>query len=90
MGKSILSLWRQDQRGISLIELMIAVACTSIMVYVLGMALVVGSSQAGVLGTKMTLQDSAREGMLRMLQGVCPSPEVTNKRRFFHVQIKIK
>ena len=58
------------QSGFSLVELMITVALAALISYGIASILRVGNIQAGVIGTQATLQESARDGLVRMVQEI--------------------
>lgn len=61
---------RKEEAGFSLVELMIGLAVSSVMVYVIFVAMRVAGNAMDTSNLKMTIQTSAREGMYRMLQEI--------------------
>ena len=57
-----------DQKGFSLVEVMFAVALSTMIGYVIFMAARTGDQQMDSREGRMTLQDNAREGLHKMIQ----------------------
>lgn len=55
-------------RGFSLIEMMVVSVLAGMIFYGIFMLLRVGSQEANTINTRMTIQDSAREGLAKMLE----------------------
>lgn len=58
------------EKGFSLIELMMVIGLSSIMFYALAMAMRGGSEQLDSTGLRMNIQESAREGLHRIVQEI--------------------
>lgn len=59
-----------QQRGFTLVELMISMVTASVIAYSIFVAMRLGTEQINTAGVKMTIQDSAREGLYRMTQEI--------------------
>lgn len=59
---------QRKEKGFTIIEVMIALALSSIIAYGIYMALRSGDDQIRTAELKMTIQDSAREGLYKMVQ----------------------
>lgn len=59
-----------NQRGFSLLEMMLVIAISTVMMYVLFAALRAGDRQIQAAQVKMAIQESAREGLYRMIQEI--------------------
>jgi len=59
-----------NQKGFSLVELMVAVMVSSFISYGIYMAMIIGSAQTQSTDIKMSIQDSAREGLYKMIQEI--------------------
>ena len=57
-----------DQRGFTLVELMVGLMASAVIAYSIFVAMRLGTEQINTAGVKMTIQDSAREGLYRMIQ----------------------
>ncbi|MDP3921680.1 MAG: type II secretion system protein [Candidatus Omnitrophota bacterium] len=60
----------RSNRGFTLLELMVVVAISSIIFYGIYLVTMVGDRQGQSLEVKMTVQDSARESLYRMIQEI--------------------
>lgn len=60
----------KNQRGFSLIEVMIAIAISSIITFSIFTVMQVTQNQLSTMDTKMLLQDNAREGLYKMTQEI--------------------
>ena len=58
------------QKGFSLVELMMAIGISSMIFYAMFAAMRVGDRQTETSDLRMTIQDSAREGLYRMVQEI--------------------
>jgi prepilin-type N-terminal cleavage/methylation domain-containing protein len=58
----------RDQRGFSLLEMMLVIAISTFMAYVMFAAMRAGDHQIQTAQVKMAIQESAREGVYRMIQ----------------------
>lgn len=59
-----------NEKGMTLIELVIAVVITSILLFGVYVAMFRGNEQVQETGIKMTLQDQGREGLYKMVQEI--------------------
>ncbi len=59
-----------DERGVTLLELMIAISVSTIIAYVLFVARRTAQTQMDTTNVSMSIQTSAREGLYRMLQEI--------------------
>lgn len=58
------------EAGFTLIEVMIVVAISTMIAYTIFVALLAGENHANTAQIRMTIQDSAREGLYRMIQEI--------------------
>lgn len=58
------------EKGFTLVETMVVASISVLVFYAIFIMLRTGSIQANVIGTKLTIEDSAREGLNRMLQEI--------------------
>ena len=61
---------KQNEKGFSLIELMMVIAISSVMFYALAATLRQGSEQLDSAGARMNIQESAREGLYKIIQEI--------------------
>ena len=61
---------KTHEKGFSLIELMMVIGLSSIMFYALSMSMRGGSEQLDSAGLRMNIQESAREGLYRIMQEI--------------------
>lgn len=61
---------RRRQRGFTLTEMMISVGISSMIAYSIFAVMRVGETQVQATQLKMTIQDSAREGLYKMVQEI--------------------
>jgi len=61
---------RLNEKGFSLVELMVVVGVSAMITYVLYAAMLTGDVQTRTSDVKMAVQDSAREGLYKMLQEI--------------------
>lgn len=61
---------KPNERGFTLMELMMAIALSSILFYALSATLRGGNEQLDSAGLRMNIQESAREGLYRMIQEI--------------------
>jgi len=60
----------KQEKGFTLLELMVVVGISSVISCALFMALRMGSDQVETSGLRMTVQDQAREGLYKMIQEI--------------------
>lgn len=60
----------RDQRGFSLLEMMLVIAISTMMAYAMFAVMRAGDNQIQMSEVKMTIQESAREGLYRMIQEI--------------------
>ena len=60
----------QNDRGFTLVEMMMAMAISCVVAAALFMAMRTGNEQLETSDMKMTIQDSAREGLYKMIQEI--------------------
>ena len=59
-----------DQRGFTMLEMMVVVGISTMIAYAMFLAMRTGDRQLEVAELKMNIQDSAREGLYKMVQEV--------------------
>lgn len=59
-----------NQKGFTLLEMMIVVVIASIMAYMIGSVFRSGSRQASAINTTMTVQEAAQRGISRMIEEI--------------------
>ncbi len=61
---------QRNEQGFTLLEVVVAVAISSVISYALFLALRMGDEQIRTTDLKMTIQDSMREGLYKMIQEI--------------------
>ena len=61
---------KQNEKGFSLIELMMVIAVSSIIMYALATTMLKGNEQIDSTALRMDIQESAREGLYKMTQEI--------------------
>lgn len=59
-----------NQRGFTILELMVVVGVSAMMAYAMFLAIQTGSNHLEITDLRMTIQDSAREGLYKMVQEI--------------------
>lgn len=61
---------QNHEQGFSLVELMMAIGASTMIAYAMFAAMRVGDTQGEISDLRMTIQDSAREGLYKMIQEI--------------------
>ena len=61
---------KKNERGFSIVEMMMTIALGAIIAYMISNVMRLGNDHSQVMGTRLTIQDSARQGLTRMLQEI--------------------
>lgn len=82
---------RKHQEGFTLVEMMLVVAISTFVVFAIFSVLRAGDEQAQVAQEKMTIQESVREGLYRMMQELRMSApdQITIPADHSYIQFKI-